>query len=278
MLGLREQVHRDPVGVGLAVADDQDLRRAGDHVDADGAEHQPLGGGDVDVARADDLVDRGHGLGAVGERRDRLRAADREHAVHAGDVGRREHQLVERAARRRHDHDQLGHAGDDRRDRVHQHRRRIRRLAAGHVQPDAVERADLLAEHGAVGLGVAPAFELLPLGVGADARGRLLERVARGRVDRCVRLRKPRQRHFEFADAVGLDLVEARGQLEQRRVAARAHRGEDLVDAREHVGRRVRLPREQRVEFAVEPGVAAVESPDPHVSPPPPLRRARPAR
>ena len=78
VLGLREQIHRDPVRIGAAVGDHQDLRRAGDHVDADRAEHAPLGRGDVGVAGADDLVDLRDRRRAVGERRDRLRAADRE--------------------------------------------------------------------------------------------------------------------------------------------------------------------------------------------------------
>ena len=94
MLGLREEVHRDPVGIGRAVADHQDLGRPGHHVDADRAEHAALRRGDVGVARADDLVDRGNGRGAVGERADRLRAADREHAVDAGELRGRKHQRV----------------------------------------------------------------------------------------------------------------------------------------------------------------------------------------
>ena len=61
----------------LVVGDDQDLRRAGDRVDVDLAEHLPLGLRDPRVARPDDLVDARHALGAVGERRHRLRAADR---------------------------------------------------------------------------------------------------------------------------------------------------------------------------------------------------------
>ena len=40
------------------VGDDQHFRRPGDHVDADGAEHLPLGGRDIGVARPDDLGDR----------------------------------------------------------------------------------------------------------------------------------------------------------------------------------------------------------------------------
>ena len=67
-------------GLRARVGDDQDLRRAGDHVDAHGAEHAALGRRDVRVAGAADLVDRGNRRGAVGERGDRLRAADRERA------------------------------------------------------------------------------------------------------------------------------------------------------------------------------------------------------
>src|SRR5690349_23835664 len=71
MLGLREEVHRDPVRLGPAVADDEDLRRSRDHVDADLAEHLALRGSDIGVARADDLVDARHALRAEGEHGDR---------------------------------------------------------------------------------------------------------------------------------------------------------------------------------------------------------------
>ena len=52
VLGLGKQVGGDPGGVVLAVGDDQDFRRPGDHVDADGAEDAALGGGHVGVAGA----------------------------------------------------------------------------------------------------------------------------------------------------------------------------------------------------------------------------------
>src|ERR671920_647176 len=48
------------------------------------------------------------------------------------------------AIRRRHDHYDLADAGDLRRQRVHQHARRIGGLAARHVDADPVERRDLL--------------------------------------------------------------------------------------------------------------------------------------
>ena len=67
------------------------------------AAEQPLGGGDVDVARAGDHVDRRQ-LGAVGvdaavrEQRDRLRAADRPHLVDAEQRGSGQDRRVRQAA------------------------------------------------------------------------------------------------------------------------------------------------------------------------------------
>ena len=62
VFGLAEQVERDPVGVVVAVGDHEDFRRPGDHVDADAAEDPALGGGDIGIAGAGDLVDRGDRL------------------------------------------------------------------------------------------------------------------------------------------------------------------------------------------------------------------------
>ena len=108
-----------------------------------------------------------HRRGAVGERGHRLRAADRVHAVDARDRGGGEHHGLDVTVRRGTDHDDVLDAGDFRRDRVHQHRRRIRRLAAGNVDADAIEGRHLLAEHGAVVFRVVPRCEPLPLVVGA---------------------------------------------------------------------------------------------------------------
>ena len=81
-------------GSVAAVADHQDLGRAGDHVDAHDPEHPALGRGDVRVAGADDLVHRRNGRGAERERGDRLGAADREHPVHPADRRRGEHERI----------------------------------------------------------------------------------------------------------------------------------------------------------------------------------------
>ena len=96
VLGLGEQIRRDQARFGAAVGDDQHLRRAGDRVDVDLAEDQALGRGDPLVAGPDDLVDPRHRRGAVGQRRDRLGAAELEHAIDAGQL-RRQQRLGRRA-------------------------------------------------------------------------------------------------------------------------------------------------------------------------------------
>ena len=75
VLGLREEIHRHPIRIRGAVGDDENLRCAGHHVDANGAEHTPLRCGDIGIAGSADLVDGRDARRAVGERGDRLRAA-----------------------------------------------------------------------------------------------------------------------------------------------------------------------------------------------------------
>lgn len=98
-----------------------------------------LGGGHVDVAGADDLVHPRHAFGAVGQRGHGLCPADGEDTVDTGDAGGGEDDLVDLAARGRYDHDHFGHPGDLGRDRVHQHRGRVGRLAARHIEPGAIQ-------------------------------------------------------------------------------------------------------------------------------------------
>ena len=142
-------------GWPLLVGEDQHLGGPGDHVDADLAEHQPLGGRHIGVAGADDLGDRLDGLGAVGERRHRLRAADAIDLVDAGELRGREHQRRELAVGRRHHHDEARHARDLGGHRVHQHRRRIGRGAARHIEPDRLDRGPAGAELDAERIGEA---------------------------------------------------------------------------------------------------------------------------
>ena len=146
MLGLRQEIGGDPGGIVVPVGEDEDLGRAGDHVDADPAEDAPLGRGDVGIARSHDLVDRRNRRGAVGKGGDRLRAAD---PIDLGDpehLGGGKNERVENPVRRRHRHDQPLDPGDLGRDRVHQHRGGVGRRAARHIKPDRFDRPPTLAE------------------------------------------------------------------------------------------------------------------------------------
>ena len=67
MLGLAEQIHGHPLGRGRAIGQDQNFRRAGNHVYAHHAKHTLLGAGHIGIAGAGDLVHLGHGGRAVGQ-------------------------------------------------------------------------------------------------------------------------------------------------------------------------------------------------------------------
>ena len=259
VLGLRQQVGGDPVGIAALVGEDQHLGRAGDHVDADRAEHQALGRRHIGVAGADDLGDRRDRRRAVGERRDRLRAADAIDLVDAGELRRRQHQRVELAVRRRHHHDDARHARDLGRHGVHQHRRRIGRGAARHVEPDRLDRGPAVAELDAERIGEAVVLRHLAAVIGLDAVARELERVERAAV-------AGRGRGVELgcgdaqADLVEIDAVEFPGELDQRAVAVAAHVGDDGAHRLLDVRGRLALGGEKRGKARGKVRGAAVEA------------------
>ena len=119
---LREQVHHHPVHRGTSIADDDYLRRAGQHVDPHDTEHVPLGRGHVLVPGSDDLVHRPNRSGAERKCRDGLRTSDRPHLVDPRQPGGSEHQRVQLTGWGRHRHDDLRDTGHSRRNGVHQHR------------------------------------------------------------------------------------------------------------------------------------------------------------
>mmetsp|Transcript_2723 Transcript_2723/g.8003 ORF Transcript_2723/g.8003 Transcript_2723/m.8003 type:complete len:380 (-) Transcript_2723:77-1216(-) len=163
VLGLRQHVRRDHVGVARLVAQHQDLGGPREHVDADARVRHRAGlrRRDPGVAGAADDVRPRHALareGARGERRDRVRAADSKEVVRARHVRRRERHgqrlggrdddgVDARRARGRGRHD------DGRRQRVAAARRvaardfdrldRVARLAAGDVRLGVSDRRAL---------------------------------------------------------------------------------------------------------------------------------------
>ena len=145
MLCLAEQIGCNPGRVGCVVGNDQHLGGPGDHVDIHRAEGELFRRRDKRIARADDLIHLRDDARTVGQRGDRLHAADRDHLVYASDPGRRKH-LAAHVIGRRGDHDDLAHARDLSGDGVHQHAGRIRCRAARHVDAHARQPAHGLAE------------------------------------------------------------------------------------------------------------------------------------
>ena len=207
VLGLRQQVGGDPVGIAVPVGEDQHFGRPGDHVDADLAEHHALGRRHIGVAGADDLGDRRDGLRAIGQRRNRLRAADAIDLIDAGELGRGQHQRVEFAIGRRHHHDDARHAGDLGRHGVHQHRGWIGRRAARHIKPDRLDRGPARTEFDAERIGEAVVLRHLPAVESLDAATGELERVARRAIAGSRRGGDLVRRHFE-PDAVEIEAIE----------------------------------------------------------------------
>ena len=193
VLGLGEQIGGDPGRVVLSVGDHHHLGRPCHHVDADLAVDLALGGGDIGVAGADDLGYGRDALGAISERSDRLRAAEAIDLIDAGKRCRHQNERIERAFKRRHDHDDALDAGDLGWHGVHQHRARIARGAARHIEPSRGDRSPALPELDAGRVDVAIVFGKLPVVVVEDALMRELERCERPGVD-------PGSRRFDLRD------------------------------------------------------------------------------
>ena len=266
VLGLGEQVDGDPRRIVGGVGDDQHLRRPGNHIDADGAEHPAFGGGDIGVAGADDLVDRGDRLGAVGQRRNRLGAADAENLVDACDTGGDQNQGVERAAGRRHHHHQPADAGGLGRHRVHQHRGRIGGGAAGHVEADGAHRCPAIAEPKAGVVAVVEIVRHLPGMEGGDPLRREFQRgdrLGRARPGGAVQVRRRNphgvRRQFEP--------IKPSGVVDDRVVAAGADVGEDRRHRIVDVGRGFPFGGKHRPERGLEPRIADIK-PHRHGRPP----------
>ena len=146
--------------------------------------------------------------------------------------------------------------------RVHHDRRRIGRLAAGHVDPDAVERRHALAELRAVGVDVAPGVRPLPLVI-ARMRSAAAPSASRTAGIQAARARVAARAAESPARATRgrVEAVESPRVFEQRRVAARSHVGDDRGDRA--VDRLVlrRFERDQLGEPGVEIGLAGGEPP-----------------
>jgi len=171
VFGLGEQVHGQPVGVEAAIADDEDFRRACDHVDAHLTKNLFFGRGDIDIAGAYDLVDPGYRRSPVGQGRHGLGTAYGKYPVYTRQPGRRHDPGIGMTLRRGHHHDDFRHTRHPGRYHVHQHRRRVGCLAARYINAHPIQRGDLLTQYRATGFGVVPGLQFLVFGVLANAVG-----------------------------------------------------------------------------------------------------------
>ena len=150
VLGLAQQVCCYPCRVAAAVGQHQNFAGASDHIDAHLAEHLALGGGNVDVAGAYDLIHCRDALGAVGQRRHSLCTAGLEDLGHAcGGGGGKDDRVHPAVLSGGGGHDDLGHACHLCRDHVHEHGGGVGRRAAGHIHARLFNGGVLLPQHDA---------------------------------------------------------------------------------------------------------------------------------
>ena len=259
VFGLAEQVGGDPVGVVRGIGDDDDLRRAGDHVDADDPVDLALGLRDPGVARAGDDVDVRDAAGAVGECSDALRAADPPQLVDPGEVRGGEDEGIDRATRRRGHHHQPSDAGDARGDGVHQQRGGIGGAAAGDVDARRIDRQPARAEANAGAVRIIGVCGSLALVIGADAGRGEVERDAQARIERFVgggaigSVDAP-------AGLVRVVAIKGAGEIGERCFAFCADAGDDRGDIAGDIGRGFAAVVDEGGEAGGEVGGGGVEA------------------
>ena len=234
MLGLAHQIQRNPVRIIVAIRDDQNFGRTRDHVDADLTENTTLGGCNKGVSGSGDLINRLDRFGAIGQRRDRLRATDAVNLIHAGQARRQQNQRIDNAVRRGNGNCQTANARHLRRNGVHQNGRRIRGQAARHIKTRRRNRRPTPTKLRACGVGPHRVLGHLTAVVGADAfrcqfqcRALFVRHFGDFRVNLCGRDCKPIR--------CQLHPVEFGRQFQNRRVAACADIGNDVGHDMIHV-------------------------------------------
>ena len=88
MFRLRQKVGGYPRRIIVTVGDDQDLRRARNHIYSDNAEDAAFGRRDVRITGTNDLIDGNHAIGAVRQGCNRLCTANPDYVMDARNAGR----------------------------------------------------------------------------------------------------------------------------------------------------------------------------------------------
>ncbi len=264
MLGLTEQIHRNPVGVGLTVANHENFRGARDHIDADRTEHITFGSSDIGVARSDNLINRRNRFSTVGHCGDRLSSADGVALLNAGKRSSSQNQLIGFAARSRNHHHDSADTGHVSRHSVHQNGRRVSGLTARDVQTDRVQRDITNTELGSVFFGDRPALTDFMLMERTNSLSGGLKRlflIFRKRLERFFKILFGQKELFH---AFGVHMIEAIGVFKHRLVASFTH----ILDNRLGSARNLRINRgvhsDQFGELRSEVRILCIQSSNDH--------------
>ena len=260
VLGLAEQIHRHPISRRGAIGNYQYFRWARHHVDADHAKNLALGSRDILITRPDNLVDSRNAGCPIRQRTYRLCATDAKYPVDTCQRGRSQHGFIDDAVRSRRDHDEFRDARNFGRDRIHQYRRGVCRLAARHIQTRPIKRSDLCPQHGAIGFRERPRPLALMLVVTANAGGGGFECCADVGCQLCQGRRKLRMRNLERVGRSRLPAIKALREFKQGSVAARPDRSQNIGYFAIRFGILCALKCAQLVELCRKVGVARAET------------------
>src|SRR5271155_3236104 len=148
MLGLRQQIRRDPAGIA-ALRKNHRFRRSGVQIDRAIRANQLLRRGHVTIPRSKDFIHSRNAARPVSQRSNRLSPANPSDRIHAKKI-RRSQQF--RARLRTNDYDPR-HSSYSRRNHGHQQSRDQRKSPAGNVAPDRFNRShDLADTHAALNI------------------------------------------------------------------------------------------------------------------------------
>src|SRR6185369_13834859 len=232
---LRNEIGREPACVSLR-GNDENFSRPRVEIDSAVGGHQCLRRRDVAVAGTNDLVHAWDRFGPIGERCNRVRAAEPEQARYAClERGRHHNRFRTRA-----DRDHLVHAGGDGRNGRHQQRRRKWITAARNVAADTIQCHNPLLDRDAATDAGLPATWNLPFRDGSYVGGGAPKCAAdryRYQSRGCGHL-LPRNLHLT------VETVECPCVTQQRRIAMLA----DVSDDLRHTAVRLRVPYALRCE------------------------------
>ena len=107
VFGLRKHIHGNPVRVSGAIADDEYLGGAGDHVYAHLSKYLAFRRGHINITRSNDFIDGGYCLGAISQGCDCLGSAYSEYAVHACNFCGGQYHIVDHTVRGRNHHNDV---------------------------------------------------------------------------------------------------------------------------------------------------------------------------